>query len=240
MSAHPLRDFLPPSLRIRLSSWSRASCPCALWQTSFSFGVAGGSSALQDVVQPPLTPTPPVPFPPQTLAAHALHAHLLSWFLDASAAPFGVYRMAHAGNAAGKDVGMWFGPSAAAGVLRTFVDAFPICSLGVSVATDGTFYQTDVFVAPARPTDTAPVHTRVWRPAEGEGRWEEETKRWGDRPVLLLLGIQLKIKSVNPVYYETIKLLYTFPQSRDGLFYLDPPPLSPLPRRASRLGARAP
>ncbi|KAJ7673031.1 hypothetical protein DFH06DRAFT_1319246 [Mycena polygramma] len=42
-------------------------------------------------------------------------ARLLSWFLDAPAAPFGVHRMALAGKAAGKDVGMWFGPSAAAG-----------------------------------------------------------------------------------------------------------------------------
>ncbi|KAJ7246013.1 hypothetical protein C8J57DRAFT_1476256 [Mycena rebaudengoi] len=57
-------------------------------------------------------------------------------------------------------------------------------------------------------------------------------------PVLLLLGIRLD--SVNPVYYGTIKMLYTFPQSvgiaggrpsssyyfvsvqGDGLFYLDP------------------
>jgi cysteine protease ATG4 len=46
---------------------------------------------------------------------------LLSWFLDAPAAPFGVHRMALAGKAAGKDAGMWFGPSAAAGALRFVV-----------------------------------------------------------------------------------------------------------------------
>ncbi|KAJ7925749.1 hypothetical protein B0H13DRAFT_2314157 [Mycena leptocephala] len=32
-----------------------------------------------------------------TLAGHAVHAHLLSWFLDAPASPFGVHRMAFAG-----------------------------------------------------------------------------------------------------------------------------------------------
>ncbi|KAJ6523468.1 hypothetical protein DFH09DRAFT_1190380 [Mycena vulgaris] len=49
--------------------------------------------------------------------------------------------MALAGKAAGKDVGMWFGPSAAAGAVRTLVDAFPACGLGVSVAADGTLYR---------------------------------------------------------------------------------------------------
>ncbi|KAJ7094975.1 hypothetical protein C8R44DRAFT_598615, partial [Mycena epipterygia] len=43
---------------------------------------------------------------------------LLSLFLDALVAPFGVYRMALAGKAAGKDVGMWFGLSAAKGAIR--------------------------------------------------------------------------------------------------------------------------
>jgi hypothetical protein len=55
--------------------------------------------------EPPLRPTPTAPFPPPTRPAHALHARLLSWFLDAPAAPFGVHRMALAGMAAGKDVG---------------------------------------------------------------------------------------------------------------------------------------
>ncbi|KAJ7605278.1 hypothetical protein DFH06DRAFT_260259 [Mycena polygramma] len=65
----------------------------------------------------PLHPTPPAAFPPVSPSAHAAHALLLSWFLDLQAAPFGVHRMALAGKAAGKEVGMWFGPSAAAGAL---------------------------------------------------------------------------------------------------------------------------
>ncbi|KAJ7096804.1 hypothetical protein C8R44DRAFT_889408 [Mycena epipterygia] len=52
----------------------------------------------------------PPPFPPPTPAAHAAHARLLSRFLDAPGASFGVHRMAPAG----KDVGMWFGQSSAA------------------------------------------------------------------------------------------------------------------------------
>ncbi|KAJ6470808.1 hypothetical protein C8R47DRAFT_1222449 [Mycena vitilis] len=65
------------------------------------------------------TPTPP--FPPQSRTALALHARLLSWFLDAQAAPFGVHRMAVVGKAAGKD--------AAAGALRHIV--FPFASAPV-------------------------------------------------------------------------------------------------------------
>ncbi|KAJ7712218.1 hypothetical protein B0H16DRAFT_1625925 [Mycena metata] len=223
------------------------------------------ASALGRVVEPPLTPTPPAPFPPQALAAHALHARLLSWFLDAPAAPFGVHRMALAGKAAGKDVGMWFGPNAAAGALRGNPRGrVPICGLGVSFATDGTFYQTDVFAASHSPaissssnpssshghgsvssssshghgrgSTSASAYSHGSRRKEKDGK--EEAKRWGDRPVLLLLGIKLGIEGVNPIYYETIKLLYTFPQSvgiaggrpsssyyfvgaqGDGLFYL--------------------
>ncbi|KAJ6467168.1 hypothetical protein C8R47DRAFT_1152898, partial [Mycena vitilis] len=93
-------------------------------------------------VGPPL-PTPTPPFPPQSRAAHAMHARLLSWFLDAPAAPFGVHPMALAGKAAGKDVGCGWGRARR----LTLVDAFPACELGVSVATDGTLYQTEVYAA---------------------------------------------------------------------------------------------
>ncbi|KAJ6580027.1 hypothetical protein DFH09DRAFT_1444402 [Mycena vulgaris] len=93
------------------------------------------------VPEPPLTPTSAPLFSPTAPTLHAAHVRLVSWFLDATAAPFGVHRMALADKAAGKDVGMWFGPSATAGALRTLVDAYPMCGLGVSVATDGTLYQ---------------------------------------------------------------------------------------------------
>ncbi|KAF7378518.1 hypothetical protein MSAN_00279400 [Mycena sanguinolenta] len=190
--------------------------------------------------EPPLHPTAPAPFPPPNRTAHALHARLISWFLDAPAAPFGVHRMALAGKAAGKDVGMWFGPSAAASALRMLVDAFPTCGLGVSVATDGTLYQNELRRPSPLRTDTAlpPPHRGSSRGKDKESKGKE--KRWGDRPVLLLLGIRLGLDGVNPIYYETVKRLYTFPQSvgiaggrpsssyyfvgvqGDGLFYLDP------------------
>ncbi|KAJ7681181.1 hypothetical protein B0H17DRAFT_869442, partial [Mycena rosella] len=56
----------------------------------------------------------------QSLLATALqrHTRLLSCFLHTPVAPFGVHRMALADKAASKDVGMWFGPSAAAAAMR--------------------------------------------------------------------------------------------------------------------------
>ncbi|KAJ6591835.1 hypothetical protein DFH09DRAFT_1138042 [Mycena vulgaris] len=167
--------------------------------------------------------------PSRFRARHAAYTRLLTWFLDTPApeAPFSVHRMALAGKDLGTEVGMWFGPSIAAGAIKALVQAFPACGLGVSVATDGVLYQTSVFEA----SHTSP-------PSESDS--ESGSLAWGDRPVLLLLGLRLGLDGVNPIYHETIKQLYTFPQSvgiaggrpsssyyfvgsqAEGLFYLDP------------------
>ncbi|KAJ7649273.1 hypothetical protein B0H17DRAFT_419885 [Mycena rosella] len=63
--------------------------------------------------------------------------------------------------AAGKDVGMWFGPSAVAAAMRTLVDAFPACGLGVSVATDGTLYQLKSSPPRTRPRPARPSTPRT-------------------------------------------------------------------------------
>ncbi|KAJ7889668.1 hypothetical protein B0H13DRAFT_882906 [Mycena leptocephala] len=69
------------------------------------------TTALGRVEEPFLLPTPTALFPPPTRPAR-----LLSWFPNAPAAPFGVHRMALAGKAAGKDVGMWFWAQCCGGV----------------------------------------------------------------------------------------------------------------------------
>ncbi|KAJ7775899.1 hypothetical protein DFH07DRAFT_72723 [Mycena maculata] len=136
------------------------------------------------------------------------------------------------------------------------VDVFPACGLGVSVATDRTLYQTEVHTVSDSPAALAAIQASAMSPVSCHGHAsvqshfshchkdgkhdKSETCAWGNRPVLLLLGIRLGLDGVNPVYYETIKMLYTFPQSvgiaggrpsssyyflgvqGDGLFYLDP------------------
>ncbi|KIY72637.1 hypothetical protein CYLTODRAFT_367405 [Cylindrobasidium torrendii FP15055 ss-10] len=158
---------------------------------------------------------------PQRTASYATYIQIVTWFLDTPSpeAPFSVHRMALAGKELGKDVGQWFGPSTAAGAIKALVHAFPEAGMGVALAEDSSLYETEVYEA-----------------SGGHG----PRKRWGRRPVLLLLGIRLGLDGVNPVYYETIKMLYTFPQSvgiaggrpsssyyfvgsqADNLFYLDP------------------
>ncbi|KIK80202.1 hypothetical protein PAXRUDRAFT_159269 [Paxillus rubicundulus Ve08.2h10] len=157
----------------------------------------------------------------------ATYVQIITWFLDSPVpqAPFSVHRMALAGKDLGKDVGQWFGPSTAAGAIKTLVHAFPEAGLGVSIAVDGVVYQSDVYAASNVHIGSPQRHAR---------------SLWGGRPVLVLIGIRLGIDGVNPIYYEPIKALYTFPQSvgiaggrpsssyyfmgsqADNLFYLDP------------------
>ncbi|KAI8983166.1 peptidase family C54-domain-containing protein [Trametes punicea] len=182
---------------------------------------------------------------PVYTADYATYVQIITWFLDNPSpfCPFSVHRMALVGKDLGKDVGQWFGPSTAAGAIKTLVHAFPEAGLGVAVAADGTLYESDVYAA----SRSALYSTR----RHGHTRME-----WGDRAVLVLIGIRLGIEGVNPVYYNTIKTLYTFPQSvgiaggrpsssyyfvgsqADNLFYLDPHharpaiPLRPPPSNA--------
>ncbi|KIK64038.1 hypothetical protein GYMLUDRAFT_57070 [Collybiopsis luxurians FD-317 M1] len=171
------------------------------------------------------------PYPEMT-KEYATYVQIVTWFLDTPSelAPFSVHRMALAGKDLGKDVGMWFGPSTAAGAIRFLVHSFPDAGLGVAVATDGLLTQTDVYAA-------SHGASSISYPRRGKGLAHTS---WGDRPVLVLFGIRLGLDGVNPIYYDTIKMLYTFPQSvgiaggrpsssyyfvgsqTDNLFYLDP------------------
>ena len=74
------------------------------------------------------------------------------------------------------------------------------CGLAVSVAIDGTLYQTHVF---ATSHDDMTVRSRKQHAGHS-------TTTWGHKPVLLLLGIRLGIDGVNPIYYETIKVNVSF------------------------------
>ena len=128
---------------------------------------------------------------------------LTPFFLDA---PFSVHR---AGKGLGTDVGQWFGPSVAAGgirsvcflnsfikIRRTLVSQFPECGLTVAVAADSTLYsQVLTFTHGESSSNTNYRSPR-----------RHYVRTWGDRPVLLLLGMRLGIEGVNPISYDTIKV----------------------------------
>ena len=72
------------------------------------------------------------------------------------------------------------------------MNGYPEAGIGVAIAVDGMLYQTDVHAA-----------------SHGDhfGRSpRRHTKSWGDRPVLVLVGVRLGIDGVNPIYYNTVKV----------------------------------
>ena len=87
---------------------------------------------------------------------------------------------------------------------RTLVNSFPESGLGVSVATDGTLFQSDVFaVSHGEMSSRSPRRIT--------------TTTWGHQPVLLLFSIRLGIEGVNPVHYETIKVCVSYTHISENL-----------------------
>nr|XP_019048884.1 hypothetical protein I302_02663 [Kwoniella bestiolae CBS 10118]OCF27814.1 hypothetical protein I302_02663 [Kwoniella bestiolae CBS 10118] len=180
--------------------------------------------------KPSLPPTTPSDL--TDLSRYAEYVKILSWFLDdpSPLCPFSVHRMALIGKELGKEVGEWFGPSTAAGALKTLTNSFAPCGLAVSTATDSIIYKSEVYQASNLPSTG-------WR---SSGSTAKSANVWGDKAVLILVGIRLGLDGVNPIYYESIKALFAFPQSvgiaggrpsssyyfvgsqANSLFYLDP------------------
>lgn len=179
-----------------------------------------------------------------TLNDYAKYAQMLSWFLDdpSPLCPFSVHRMALIGKELGKEVGEWFGPSTAAGTLKTLANSFAPCGIAVATATDSIIYRSDVYAASNLPSDDWNRISPTFNPSRKKKRDNAEAKegKWGERAVLILVGIRLGLDGVNPIYYDSIKALFTFPQSvgiaggrpsssyyfvgsqANHLFYLDP------------------
>lgn len=192
---------------------------------------------------------PETPLELAELEAYATHVRILSWFLDdpSPLCPFSVHRMAMVGKEFGKEVGQWFGPSTAAGALRSLANSFPICGLSVVSAQDGIIFRSDVLNASNTTTDG-------WEPLSPRKKIPTSVHRttWGNQAVLILVGARLGLDNVNPIYYDSVKVgckneaelteqtMFTWPQSvgiaggrpdssyyfvasqADHLFYLDP------------------
>lgn len=141
------------------------------------------------------------------------YVKILTWFLDTPSpySPFGVHRMALAGKELGKEVGSWFGPSTAAGAIRRLIGEFGEAGLEVAVGVDGVVYQSDVYAASntKRGTDGSITSFLDRSKEPGLGKHHKKAKeslKWGNRPVLVLVGIRLGIDGVNPIYYNSLKV----------------------------------
>lgn len=86
------------------------------------------------------------------------------------------------GKQLGKEVGEWFGPSTAAGAIKSLVNNFEPAGLKVVNVVDGAIYCSDVEAVAKAGTD----------------QWQN--------PVLILVGLRLGIDGVNPIYHESIKV----------------------------------
>jgi len=161
-----------------------------------------------------------------------VYVRLISWFLDdpSPLSPFSIHRFAAEGQRLGKQIGEWFGPSTAAGAIKSLANSFQPANLGVALAIDTTIYRSEVFsMAGASGT---------------EGQWE--------RPVLILVPVRLGLNNgVNPIYFKSIKHYFTLPQcvgiaggrpsssyyfvgtQNDNLFYIDPHHTKPSVKKVS-------
>jgi hypothetical protein len=176
-------------------------------------------------------------------------------------APFSVQRMALIGKQLGKEVGEWFGPSTAAGAIRTLVSAYPYAGVAVSVAADSVIVKSDVFAASQPASAPADAGSSLGKKSAASAA--SKPTKWGSRPVIVLVGIRLGLDGVNPIYHDSVRDLFTFPQSLgiaggrpsssyyflgyqgDSLIYLDPHhtraaiPPKPVPSRDELLARAA-
>ena len=142
------------------------------------------------------------PVHPTFTPEYATYVRILTWFLDSPSplCPFSVHRMALAGKELGKEVGSWFGPSTAAGAIRRLAHDFPEAGIAVSVAADSVIYQSEVYLA----SNLGSVQLQNGAPKAHPN--SSKKSKWGNKTVLVLIGIRLGIDSVNPIYYETVKV----------------------------------
>lgn len=160
----------------------------------------------------------PLSSSPDAIPQAATYARILSLFLDdpSPLSPFSVHQFARQGKQLGKEIGEWFGPSTAAGAIKALVNAYEPAGLRVVSCIDGTVYESEV-------VEASTVEGTSWK-----------------RPVLVLVNVRLGLEGVNPVYHDSIKSVFRFPQSvgiaggrpissyyfvgaqADSLFYIDP------------------
>ena len=111
----------------------------------------------------------------------------------------------------GKDVRQWFEPNTAAGAIKC-VNVVIACRLNVDTCSDlwsnasqkhrsASWSQSMARSSKRMSTGITSAHPISSSP---------KLSRWGGRGIVVLIGIRLGIDSVNPVYYDTIKVCDPF------------------------------
>lgn len=91
---------------------------------------------------------------------------------------------------------------------RTLANSFAPCGIAVATATDSIIYRSDVYAASNLPSDDWNRISPTFNPNRKKKRDNAEAKegKWGERAVLILVGIRLGLDGVNPIYYDSIKV----------------------------------
>lgn len=99
--------------------WRTYLC-LSLWLTDPSIGLISSPTEWR-------RPIGSIADPSSSLSPDPVYARIVSWFVDSSSplAPFSVHRFASKGKELGKEVGEWFGPSTAAGAIKSVHFCFP-------------------------------------------------------------------------------------------------------------------
>lgn len=91
---------------------------------------------------------------------------------------------------------------------RTLANAFPACGLGVSAATDGIIFRSDVFAASQ--TDRS-QWTSVMKGLPWSDQPHPAKSGFGNKAVLVLVNVRLGTNAVNPIYYDSLKVSFDLP-----------------------------
>jgi len=87
---------------------------------------------------------------------------------------------------------------------RTLANSFSSCGLAVATATDSIIFRSEVYAA----SNLSPNGWTEY-PNSGAAQRSSRRTRWGDKAVLVLVGLRLGLDGVHPSYYDTIKVSLT-------------------------------
>eukprot|EP00047_Mylnosiga_fluctuans_P004820 m.236775 g.236775 ORF g.236775 m.236775 type:complete len:336 (-) comp13025_c0_seq1:389-1396(-) len=116
-----------------------------------------------------------------------LREQIIVNFTDIPESPFSIQQIAMRGSIVDKPIGAWFGPNAAAQVIKSLVQDSPETKLVVHVAMDGCLA-------------TASVEDAL---AKGPPSW----------PLLLLVPLRLGLQNLNPEYFPMLLDMLQLPHS---------------------------
>lgn len=169
--------------------------------------------------------------PPDNPDPQEVHRGILRLFNDDPMSLYSIYAVAKAGQAQGKSVGQWFGPSTMAHVIKAMVTEWHSRLFSVYVSNESTIYRKQLLELARKGDPKKPGTGASPEASTCEGLWQ---------PVLIILPLRLGLEKLNRVYKPSLLRVFSWPQcvgmmggkpsmsfyfigaQDENLFYLDP------------------